>query len=132
MTATVWRVVYDLSGITMRSDWSVHHDMIRQFADEFAVNMPGTNVRIESGEVQDVEVIGTQSLRTDPEDVDAEDDITAPYDVEPDYGPAEDHSLHGEGNDETPPGLLKLADMSDEELRDLKHRLKHRLEDSNE
>jgi len=85
MTATVWRVVYDLSGITMRSDWSVHHDMIRAFADEFATNMPGTDVRIESAEVQDVEVVGTQSLRVDPDEVDAEDDVPAPYDVSPDY-----------------------------------------------
>jgi len=96
MTATVWRVVYDLSGITMRSDWSVHHDMIRAFADEFAEAMPGTDVRIESAEVRDVEVVGTQSLRTDPEDVDAESDITAPYAVKPDYGPPSDHSLAGQ------------------------------------
>jgi len=95
MTAHVWRVVYDLSGITMRSDWSVHHDMIRQFAEDFATAMPGTNVRIESARVENVEVVGTQSLRTDPDDVDAEDDISAPYDVEPDYGPADDHSLQG-------------------------------------
>jgi len=98
MTAHVWRVVYDLSGITMRSDWSVHHDMIREFADEFATAMPGTNVRIESAKVQDVEVVGTQSLRVDPDEVDAEDDITAPYDVEPDYGPVEDHSLAGQSD----------------------------------
>jgi hypothetical protein len=96
MTATVWRVVYDLSGITMRSDWSVHHDMIRQFADEFATSMPGTNVRIESAEVQDVEVIGSQSLRIDPDEVDAENDTPAAYDVEPDYGPTDDHSLTGQ------------------------------------
>jgi hypothetical protein len=85
MSATLWRVVYDLAGITMRSDWSVHHDMIREYADQFAQNMPGTDVRVESARVEDVTVIGTQSLRTDPEDVDAEDDINAPYDVEPDY-----------------------------------------------
>ena len=96
MAATVWRVVYDLSGITMRSDWSVHHDMIRQFADEFATAMPGTNVRIESAEVQNVEVIGTQSLRVDPDEVDAENNTSAAYDVEPDYGPADDHSLTGQ------------------------------------
>lgn len=93
MTAHVWRVVYDLSGITMRSDWSVHHDMIRQFADEFATAMPGTDVRIESAEVGEVTVVGTQSLRVDPDDVDAEEDISAAYDVEPDYGPPEDHTL---------------------------------------
>jgi len=85
MTATVWRVVYDLSGITMRSDWSVHHDMIREYADEFSRNMPGSNARIESATVKEVEVAGTQSLQTDPEDVDAESDINAPYDVSPDY-----------------------------------------------
>jgi len=95
MTTHVWRVVYDMSGITMRSDWSVHHDMIRQYADEFSTAMPGTNVRIESAEVTGVEVVGTQSLRVDPGGVDAEDDIPAPYDVEPDYGPMEDHSLEG-------------------------------------
>jgi len=100
MTATVWRVVYDLSGITMRSDWSVHHDMIRSFADEFSTNMPGTNVRIEAAEVKEAEVVGTQSLRVDPDEVDSENDIPAPYDVEPDYGPAEDHSLHGQESDE--------------------------------
>lgn len=98
MTATVWRVVYDLSGITMRSDWSVHHDMIREFATEFSTAMPGTNVRIESAQVQEVEVIGTQSLRVDPDEVDEEDDITAPYDVEPDYGPPSDHSLAGQSD----------------------------------
>jgi len=92
----VWRVVYDLSGITMRSDWSVHHDMIRGFADEFATAMPGTDVRIESAEVQNVEVVGTQSLRVDPDDVDAEDDTPAAYDVSPDYGPPSDHSLIGQ------------------------------------
>lgn len=85
MTAAVWRVVYDLAGITMRSDWSVHHDMIREFADEFATNMPGTNVRIEQAKVENVEVVGTQSVRVDPDEVDAEEDITAPYHVEPDY-----------------------------------------------
>lgn len=85
MTATVWRVVYDLAGITMRSDWSVHHDMIRGFADEFAENMPGTDVRIEAAEVSGAEVVGTQSVRVDPDEVDAENDIPAPYDVTPDY-----------------------------------------------
>jgi len=81
----VWRVVYDLAGVTMRSDWSVHHDMIREFANEFAKAMPGTNVRIESAEVQNVEVVGTQSVRVDPEEYDPEEDTPAAYDVEPDY-----------------------------------------------
>jgi len=81
----VWRVVYNLSGIVMRSDWSVHHDMIREYADEFATNMPGAEVRIESGEVQGVEVSGTQSLQTSPDDYDAEGDPNAPYNVTPDF-----------------------------------------------
>lgn len=85
MPPTVWRVVYDLPGITMRSDWSVHHDMIREFADDFSRNMPGTDVRIESAEVKSAEVVGTQSVKTDPEDVEPESDVPAPYDVSPDY-----------------------------------------------
>lgn len=82
---TVWRVVYDLPGLTMRSDWSVHHDMIREYADEFARDMPGTDVRIESARVAEVQVIGTQSVQTDPSDHDVSTTTKAPYDVEPNY-----------------------------------------------
>ena len=98
MTTTVWRVVYDLAGITMRSDWSVHHDMIREYADEFSQNMPGTDVRIESASVEQVEVIGTQSVQVDPDDVDAEDDPNAPYNVSPDYDMVE---LYANGDENT-------------------------------
>ena len=85
MTTIVWRVVYDLAGITMRSDWSVHHELIHEYANEFAKNMPGTDVRIESAEVTNVNVIGTKSVQTNPEDFDEQEDIVAPYDVEPEY-----------------------------------------------
>ena len=85
MTTIVWRVVYDLAGITMRSDWSVHHELIHEYANEFAKDMPGTDVRIESAEVTNVNVIGTKSVQTDPEDFDEQADIVAPYGVEPNY-----------------------------------------------
>jgi len=82
---TVWRVVWDVAGLTMRSDWSVHHDMVRDYADEMAKNMPGTDVRIESATVTDVQVRGTHSLQTEPGDFDAVEDPVSPYDVDPDY-----------------------------------------------
>ena len=95
MTTIVWRTVYDLPGITMRSDWSVHHELIHEYANEFAKNMPGTDVRIESAEVTNVNVIGTKSVQTDPEDFDEQADIVAPYDVEPNYT----QSSEGRGGD---------------------------------
>lgn len=51
---TVWRVVWDRSGITMRSDWSVHYDIVSEFYDEKCLQMPGTDPRIESATVNAV------------------------------------------------------------------------------
>lgn len=52
---TVWRVVWERAGLTMRSDWTIHYDVVREFLDEKKRNMPGTEARMERATVNAVE-----------------------------------------------------------------------------
>lgn len=40
----------------MRSDWSVHYDVVLEFHEEKRREMPGTEPRIEQGSVDSVEI----------------------------------------------------------------------------
>lgn len=66
----VWRIVWERAGLTMRSDWSIHHDVVREFLDEKRRDMPGANARMERARVQsveDIEIMEFSNLDPDAE-----------------------------------------------------------------
>ncbi|AGC34443.1 hypothetical protein HVTV-2_gp73 [Haloarcula virus HVTV-2] len=66
----VYRVVWERAGLTMRSDWSVHYNVVREFMEEKRRNMPGTEARIERGRVSSVEIVEYSALDEEAEPAD--------------------------------------------------------------
>lgn len=64
---TIYRLVWNRAGLTMRSDWSVHYNVVREFFEEKRRDMPGTEARIERASVSEVEVKEYSALDEDAE-----------------------------------------------------------------
>ena len=72
---TVWRVVWKRAGLTMRSDWSIHYDVVREFLDEKREQMPGTDARMEAATVQSVEDVRIMDFSALDEDAEPAKDV---------------------------------------------------------
>lgn len=64
---TLYRLVWERAGLTMRSDWSIHYNVVREFFEEKRRNMPGTEARIERAKVDSVEIVEYSALDEDAE-----------------------------------------------------------------
>lgn len=64
---TVYRLVWERAGLTMRSDWSIHYNVVREFFEEKRRDMPGTEARIERATVESVEIQEYSALNEDAE-----------------------------------------------------------------
>jgi hypothetical protein len=53
----VWRLVWKQGGLTFRSDWTIHYDVVREFKASLSRDAPAVDAEMQSAEVASVESV---------------------------------------------------------------------------